>query len=56
MKNIPELNEKRVLAVRIDSSLDKYDNVVLFPEKLAIANEQLKKSGFPKQANKKQKP
>lgn len=43
-----EINEKKVPAVRIDPLLDKYDNVVLFPEKLAKANEQLQKSGFPK--------
>ena len=48
MKNMLEINEKKVLAVRIDSSLDKYDGIVLFPEKFAKANEQLKKSGFPK--------
>ena len=33
---------------RIDLTLNKYDNVVLFPEKLAKANAQLKKSGPPK--------
>ncbi len=48
-----EINEKKVPAVRIDPSLDKYNNIVLFPEKLAKANEQLKKSGFPKLPNKK---
>ena len=53
MKSILELNEKKVPVVRIDKSLNKYDNVVLFPEKLAKANEQLKKSGFPKLPNKK---
>ena len=42
-----EIDEKKVPAVRIDPSLDKYDNVVLFPEKLDRANEQLKKSHFP---------
>jgi hypothetical protein len=47
MKSMLEINEKKVPAVRIDPSLDKYDNVVLFPEKLAKANEQIKKSGFP---------
>ncbi len=46
MKNMLEINEKKVPAVRIDPSLDKYDNVVLFPEKLATANEQIGKSGF----------
>ena len=53
MKNTLEINKKKVPAVRIDSALDKYDNVVLFPEKLAKANEQLKKSGFPKLPGKK---
>jgi hypothetical protein len=48
MKTMFEINKKKVPAVRIDSSLDKFDNVVLFPEKQAKANEQLKKSGFPK--------
>ncbi len=54
MKTKHEINEKKVPAVRIDPSLDKLDNVVLFPEKLAKANEQLKKSGFLKLPNKKQ--
>ena len=48
MKNKLEINEKKVIGVRINPSLDKYDNIVLFPDKLAKANEQLKKSGFPK--------
>ena len=54
MKNMLEINEKKVPAVCIDPSLDKYNDVVLFPEKLAKANEQLKKSGFPKLPNKQQ--
>ena len=53
MKNLLEINKKKVPAVRIDPSLDKYDAIVLFPKKLAKANEQLKKSGFPKLADKK---
>jgi hypothetical protein len=48
MKTMSEINEKKVPAVRIDSSLDKYDDIVLFPEKLEKANEKLTKSGFPK--------
>jgi len=48
------MNQKKVPAVRIDSSLDKYDNVVLFPEKLARANENLEKSGYPILPDKKQ--
>ncbi|HEY5464009.1 MAG TPA: hypothetical protein VIJ95_12185 [Hanamia sp.] len=53
MKTILEINKKKVPAVRIDPSLDKFDNVVLFPDKLAKANEQLKKSGFPGMKDKK---
>lgn len=45
---MPEIKEKKVPAVRIDPSLDKYDNIVLFPDKLALANAQLVKSGFPR--------
>ena len=37
---------KSIPAVRIDTELDKYDKIVLFPEKLAIANEMLKKTNF----------
>ena len=40
-------------AVRIAPSLDRYNDTVLFPDKLAKANENLKKSGFPKLPNKK---
>jgi hypothetical protein len=53
MKSMAEINEKKVPAVRVDPSLDKYDNVMLFPDKLAKANEQIKKSGFPKLIEKK---
>jgi hypothetical protein len=35
------------IKVTIDESLDKYDNMVLFPEKLKRANEILKKTGHP---------
>ena len=34
-------------SVVIDKELNKYDNVVLFPKKLAKANEMLAKSGVP---------
>ena len=56
MKTMHSINEKKVPAVRIDPSLDKYDNIVLFPEKLAQANEKLKKSGFAKLPEQKHKP
>ena len=52
MKNMLEINEKKIPFVRINSALGKYDNIVLFPDKLAKANEQLKKPGFPKLPNK----
>lgn len=53
MKTMIDLNDKKIPAVRIDPSLDKYDDIVLFPDKLAKANENLKKSGFPKLPEKK---
>jgi hypothetical protein len=54
MKTMKDLNKNKVPAVRIDPSLDKYDNIILFPKKLAKANEDLKKSGFPKLTPKRQ--
>ena len=53
-KTMNEISEKKVPDVRIDPALDNYDNVVLFPDKLAKANEKLKKSGFPKLPEKKE--
>jgi len=35
--------------VRIDKSLNKYDDKILFPDKLEKANEVLKKIGVPEQ-------
>ncbi len=48
MKSIKELNEKKVPIIRIDKSLNKYENVILFPKKVAKANEILRKAGLPK--------
>jgi hypothetical protein len=48
MKKIDELNKKKVPIVRIDKSLNKYDDVVLFPEKVEKANEMLRTIGLPK--------
>lgn len=48
MKNILELNEKKVPVVRIDKSLNKYTNVVLFPDKVKKAKQAFKKLGLPK--------
>lgn len=47
MKSILELNEKKVPIVRIDKSLNKYSNVVLFPEKVEKAKETIAKIGLP---------
>lgn len=47
--NIKEINKRKVPIVRIDKSLNKYNNIVLFPEKLEKANEMLRKVGLPKQ-------
>jgi hypothetical protein len=47
MKNILELNEKKIPVVRIDKSLNKYDNVVLFPKKVEKAKKDFEKFGLP---------
>jgi len=48
MKTTVETGKREVPGVIIDPELNKYDNVVLFPEKLAKAKEHLKKTGLPK--------
>ncbi len=51
-----ELKKRRIPIVTINESLDRFDDKVLFPEKLEKANEMLKKVGLPKQwATKKQR-
>ena len=47
MKTVHELNKRKVPIVRIDASLEKFRNTVLFPEKLAKANEMLKTAKLP---------
>ena len=49
---IKDLNKKKVPVVRIDKSLDKFNDIVLFPEKLEKANKMLKSIGLPTQARK----
>ncbi|MGB4848958.1 MAG: hypothetical protein WBP41_13630 [Saprospiraceae bacterium] len=46
--NIKDLKQKKVPIVKIDKSLNKYDKVVLFPEKLEKANEMLRTVGLPR--------
>ncbi len=45
---IEELNKRKTPIVVIDNSLEKFKGKVLFPEKLAKANEVLRKIGLPK--------
>jgi len=47
MKSINQINDKKVPVVRIDKSLDKFDDAVLFPDKVAKANEMLRTVGLP---------
>ncbi len=49
MKITTELKKRKIPIVKVDSSLNKFDEIVLFPEKLEKANEMLKKVGLPKQ-------
>lgn len=48
MKSIQELNDSKVPIVIVDKSLDKLDNVVLFPDKVEKAKETIAKTGLPK--------
>ena len=47
MKTVEELNNSKIPIIRIDPSLGQYRDKVLFPEKLAKANDQLKKAKLP---------
>lgn len=47
MKKTPDNIKQKVSAVPIDHSLDQYRNKVLFPAKLAKANEMLKTAKLP---------
>ena len=48
MKNIKELNEKKIPIIRIDKSLAKYKAMPLFQNKVDKANEMLRTVGLPK--------
>lgn len=48
MKLIEKLNNSKLPIVPIDKSLEKYRGKVLFPKKLAMANEILAKAALPK--------
>ena len=47
MKTSRKIKRKNLPSFTIDKSLDKYDNTVLFPKKLAHANKMLKTIGLP---------
>jgi len=47
MKNIKELNEKKVPIVRIDQSLELYKDQPIFQEKVDKANQIIKNVGLP---------
>jgi hypothetical protein len=49
MKVIKEIKKRKIPIVRVDKSLNKYDDQILFPQKLGKANDTLKKIGLPKQ-------
>ena len=49
MKITAELKKRKIPIVKIDESLNKYDDIVLFPDKFKKANDMLKKVGLPKQ-------
>ena len=48
MRTVQELNSSKAPIVRIDPSLEQYFDKVLFPEKLAKANEMLKTAKLPR--------
>ncbi len=52
MKKIEELNRSNLPIVKIEKSLNKYKDKVLFKEKVEKANETLKKVGLPKKLQK----
>lgn len=49
MTVINELKKRKIPIVKIDKSLNKFDDKILFPDKLEKANEMLRKIGLPKQ-------
>ena len=48
METIKELNKRKTPIVVIDNNLKQFKGKILFPEKLAKANDVLKRIGLPK--------
>ena len=44
-----EIRKRKIPIVRVNRSLNEYDDKILFPDKLEKANEMLRKIGLPKQ-------
>jgi hypothetical protein len=44
-----EIKKRKIPIVRVDKSLNKFDDMILFPDKLEKTNEMLRKIGLPKQ-------
>jgi len=53
---ISDLNKTKVPVIGVDKALNKYDEVVLFPKKVARANQMLKNIGLPKSKKRHSKP
>jgi hypothetical protein len=49
MEVTAEIKKRKNPIVRIDKTLNKYDDKILFPDKLEKANEMLRRVGLPKQ-------
>ena len=49
MKITAEIKKRKIPIVRVDASLNEYDDKILFPDKLERANEMLRNIGLPKQ-------
>ena len=49
MKVTTKIKKRKIPIVRVDKSLNKYDDKILFPDKLEKANEMLRNVGLPKQ-------
>lgn len=53
MKITEELKKRKIPIVGVNKSLNKFDDKVMFPEKLEKANEMLKRIGLPKKRHSK---
>lgn len=45
--NVDELNQAKIPVVKINSNLEEFRGKILFPKKLALANEMLSKAKLP---------